>query len=516
MPQTQNANRTPILRFEGISKFFAGVTALRQVSFQVEAGQCHALLGENGAGKSTLGKIVAGIHLPSQGTLYLNEKPVHFTSPLDAVRAGVGMVHQELCFCPNLTVAENLCLGNLPTRFGLLNRTAMRRQARAMLAEIGAEIDVDLPIESLSTGQVQMVQIAAAVGTGARIIVMDEPTSSLATTEVQRLFQLVDRLKQRGATLIYVSHRLEEIFRLCDSVTVLRDGQHIETAPVAGMTMDRIVQLMIGRAVQDYFPSHLATSPGTERLRVEGLTSPGQFTGISFSVHAGEVVGLAGLVGAGRSEVAKAIFGLDPTMRGTIVIDGHRRTIRSPRQAMALGIGYLPEDRKTQGLVLSMGGRANLSLPILDRLSRLGLVQTDAERALTRKYFDRLRVRTPHMDTAVSSLSGGNQQKIAMAKWLASECGILILDEPTRGVDVGAKAEIHALIDELARDGAAIVLISSELPEILNLSTRIVVLREGRQMGELARGQATQEAAMRLMAGVTEAAPPTRWPSLFR
>ncbi|HOW69166.1 MAG TPA: sugar ABC transporter ATP-binding protein [Phycisphaerae bacterium] len=510
MPQVQNAASLPILRFDGISKFFAGVTALRQVSFQIQAGHCHALLGENGAGKSTLGKIVAGIHLPNEGTLYLDEKPVRFASPLDAVRAGVGMVHQELCFCPNLTVAENLCLGSLPTRFGLLNRPEMRRRARAMLAEIGADIEVDLPIASLSTGQEQMVQIAAAVGTGARIIVMDEPTSSLATAEVERLFQLVDRLKRRGATLIYVSHRLEEIFRLCDSVTVLRDGQHIETAPVAGMSMERIVQLMIGRPVKDYFPEHLAASPGSERLRVENLTSPGKFGGVSFSVRAGEVVGLAGLVGAGRSEIAQAIFGLDPKSSGKIFIDGRACVVRSPRQAMALGIGYLPEDRKTQGLVLSMGGRANLSLPILDRLSRLGVVRTKSERLLTRKYFDRLRVRTPHMDTAVASLSGGNQQKIAMAKWLASECGILLIDEPTRGVDVGAKAEIHALIDELARDGAAILLISSELPEILNLSTRIVVLRAGRQMGELARGQATQEAIMRLMAGVTEPAAATR------
>lgn len=504
MPQEQDDPRASILRFEGISKFFAGVTALKQVSFEIRAGHCHALLGENGAGKSTLGKIVAGIHLPSEGTLHLDGTPVRFASPLDAVRAGVGMVHQELSFCPNLSVAENLCLGSLPTRLGLLNRTEMRRRARAMLAEIGADIDVDLPIASLSTGQEQMVQIAAAVGTGARIIVMDEPTSSLATAEVQRLFELVDRLKQRGATLIYVSHRLEEIFRLCDSVTVLRDGQHIETGPVAGMSMERIVQLMIGRSVKEYFPEHLAASPGSERLRVEHLSSPGKFSDITFGVRSGEVVGLAGLVGAGRSEIAQAIFGLDSKASGAIFVDGQPVAVRSPRKAMALGIGYLPEDRKTQGLVLSMGGRANLSLPILDRLSRLGLVRTSSERVLTRRYFDRLRVRTPHMDVAVSSLSGGNQQKIAMAKWLASECGILLIDEPTRGVDVGAKAEIHALIDELARDGAAILLISSELPEILNLSTRIVVLREGRQMGELARGQATQEAVLRLMAGVNQ------------
>ncbi len=493
---------TPILRFENISKFFPGVTALRGVSFEVRAGDCHALLGENGAGKSTLGKICAGIYRPDEGQLYLEGRPVSFPTPLDAVSAGVGMVHQELCFCPNLTVAENLCLGSLPTRFGFLNRAAMRERARAMLAEIGTTLDVDLPVSALSTGQEQMVQIAGAVGTGARIIVMDEPTSSLASGEVARLFELIDRLKARGVTLIYVSHRLEEIFRLCDRITVLRDGQHIETTDTSAMTVETVVQRMIGRPLEQYFPGHLEARPAEEKLRVEGLSSPGRFEDISLSVHVGEVVGLAGLVGAGRSEVAQAIFGLDRKATGRIVVNGSEVNIRSPRQAMALGIGYLPEDRKRQGLVLSMGGRSNLSLPILDRLTRLGFVKTSPERALTRTYFDRLRVRTPHMDTPVWSLSGGNQQKIAMAKWLASQCRILLIDEPTRGVDVGAKAEIHALIDELAKEGAAILLISSELPEVLNLSTRILVLREGRLVGELSRENANQEGLMRLMAGV--------------
>jgi ABC-type sugar transport system ATPase subunit len=490
------------LRFQGISKFFAGVTALRNVSFEIRTGHCHALIGENGAGKSTLGKIIAGIHAPSEGIMYLDGQPVQFASPLDAVKAGIGTVHQELCFCPNLSAAENLCLGNLPSRFGFLNRREMRSRARAMLAQIGADIDVDASIASLSTAQEQMVQIAGAVGTGARIIVMDEPTSSLALAETERLFALIDRLKARGVTLIYVSHRLEEVFRLCDRVTVLRDGQHIETADVSDMTMDRIVQRMIGRPVEQYFPGHLDARPGPEKLRIDGLTSPGKFENISLTVRAGEVVGLAGLVGAGRSEVAQAVFGLDPKATGRVFIDGRPADIRSPREAMALGVGFLPEDRKTQGLVLSMGGRANLSLPILNRLSSAGFVCTGREKALTRRYFDRLRVRTPHMDAPVWSLSGGNQQKIAMAKWLASECGILLLDEPTRGVDVGAKAEIHALIDQLAREGAAILLISSELPEVLNLSTRMIVLREGRQMGELSRAEASQDSLMRLMAGV--------------
>lgn len=496
------ATDTPILRYENIAKSFPGVNALKGVSFEIRKGDCHALVGENGAGKSTLGKITAGIYQPDGGTLYLDGRPVRFATPLDAVRAGIGMVHQELCFCPNLTVAENLCLGNLPTRFGFLNRAECRRRARAMLEQIGANIDVDLPLSALSTGQEQMVQIAGAVGTGARIIVFDEPTSSLASAEADRLFELIDRLKARGATLIYVSHRLGEIERLCDRITVLRDGQHIETADVSEISIDTIVQRMIGRPVEQYFPGHLGGSPGQERLRVEQLTSPGKFEDISFSIRAGEVVGLAGLVGAGRSEVAQAIFGLDAAAMGRVYVQGREVRIRSPRQAMRLGIGLLPEDRKRQGLVLSMGGRQNLSLPILDRLSIMGFVKTGPERALARKYFDRLHVRTPSMDTATMTLSGGNQQKIAMAKWLASQCDILLVDEPTRGVDVGAKAEIHALIDELAKEGTAILLISSELPEVLNLSTRIIVLREGRQMGELSRQEATQEALMRLMAGV--------------
>lgn len=492
----------PILRFEGISKFFAGVTALQRVSFDICAGHCHALVGENGAGKSTLGKIIAGIHSPSEGAMFVGGRPVRFLSPLDAVQAGIGIVHQELCFCPSLTVAENLCLGSLPSRFGFLNRREMRSRSRAMLAEIGAEIDVDLPIASLSKGQEQIVQIAGAVGTGARIVVMDEPTSSLASGEAERLFQLIDRLKARGTTLIYVSHRLEEIFRLCDQITVLRDGQHIETTDIRNTTLETVVRRMIGRPVEQYFPEHLDTKPGAERLRLEGFSSPGRFQHVNLAVRAGEVVGLAGLVGAGRSEIAQAVFGLDPKATGRVLVNGRQVKISSPQQAMALGIGLLPEDRKTQGLILPMGGRANLSLPIISRLSTLGFLRAAQEKALTRKYFDRLRVKTPHMDAPVWSLSGGNQQKIALAKWLAGKCGILLIDEPTRGVDVAAKAEIHALIDELAREGTAILLISSELPEVLNLSTRIIVLREGRQVGELTRAQAGQESLMRLMAGV--------------
>jgi len=492
----------PILRFDRITRRFPGVVALQDVSFEIARGECHALIGENGAGKSTLGKIVAGIYAPDEGRMFLDGEPARFAGPLDAVRRGVGIVHQELAFCPNLTVAENLCLGNLPRRFGVLHRRELHARARQMLGRGSAESDVAIPMGRLSTAQEQLVQIAAAVGTGARILVMDEPTSSLSSDESQRLFELIARLRDAGTTILYVSHRMEEVFRLADRITVLRDGRHIETVRTDETNPGEVVQRMIGRPLEEYFPMHLNAARGPAALRVEGLSSPGRFAGISFAVHAGEVVGLAGLVGAGRSEVAAAIFGLDPHATGRIFVRGQEVRVRSPAQALAMGIGLLPEDRKRQGLVLSLGGRANLSLPILRRLARLGCVNGRRERAVAREYFERLRVRAPDMDTPVWTLSGGNQQKIAMARSLAASCRILMVDEPTRGVDVGAKAEIHALIDQLAREGTAVLLISSDLPEILNLSTRILVLRRGRLVGELARHEAGQERLLRLMAGI--------------
>jgi ABC-type sugar transport system ATPase subunit len=315
------------------------------------------------------------------------------------------------------------------------------------------------------------------------------------------LFDLIKRLQGLGVTSIYVSHRLEEIFRLCDTVTVLRDGRHVGTRPTNGLTRDALIQMMIGRPLEAYFPVHLESTPGEELLRVEGLTSKGRFEGIGFSVRAGEVVGLAGLVGAGRSEIAHALFGLDPHATGRVSIDGRQVTIRSPSVAMRCGLGLVPEDRKRHGLILQMMARENASLPVLDRLSRFGWVNRRAERTLVRGFFDKLRVRALHEDVVVAILSGGNQQKIVLAKWLAARCRVLIVDEPTRGVDVGAKAEIHGLIDQLANEGSGVLLISSELPELINLSTRILVMREGRMVGEVARAEATQENLMRLMAG---------------
>ncbi|MFL5578810.1 MAG: sugar ABC transporter ATP-binding protein [Gemmatimonadaceae bacterium] len=492
----------PAVRFDQVSKRFVGVQALSDVTLEVAAGSCHALCGENGAGKSTLGKLLAGIHQPDGGRLFVFGKEVRFTGPRDALAAGVGMVHQELAFCENLSVAENLCLGHLPRRNGLVVREDMRAQAEAMLAEIGTALDVTRPLGTLTIGQQQMVQIAAAVGGGARVIVFDEPTSSLSQGEADRLYALIRRLKARGVTCIYVSHRMPEIFHLCDTVSVLRDGRHVATRPTAGLTEGELVQLMIGRSVGEYFPSHLHATPGEELLRVEGLTVPGKFRDVSFSLRAGEVLGLAGLVGAGRSEVAQAIFGLEPEASGRVVVGGKEVRIGTPREAIRLGIGLVPEDRKRQGLVLSESGKHNLSLPILRLLSRLRFIRRGREQAIAQEYFDRLRVRAPNVDTAVAGLSGGNQQKIVLARWLAAQSRILILDEPTRGVDVGAKAEMHALIDELATRGSAVLLISSELPEVIALSSRILVLRNGRVAGELPREHATQDALLRLMAGL--------------
>ena len=413
------------------------------------------------------------------------------------------MVHQEPVFCRDLSVAENLCLGRYPRRLGLFySRRGARVRAEALLARIGAQLDVGQPMRRLATAQEQLVQIAAAIGTGARVLVFDEPTSSLSETESQRLFALIGSLRGRGVTSIYISHRLPEIFQLADRISVLRDGRLVGTVARAQASEAELVQMMIGRPLAEYFPQHLAAAPGRPLLEVENLSSPGRFSGVSLQVRAGEIVGLAGLVGAGRSEIARAIFGLDRRASGSLRVDGRALRLGSVRRALRSGVGLVPEDRQRQGLVLMMSGRANFSLVILDQLRRLLFLDQRRERRTAEDFFSRLNVKATSIEAPVASLSGGNQQKVVLAKWLACRLKVLIVDEPTRGVDVGAKAAIHALIDELARAGLGILLISSELPELLNLSTRILVLRAGRLAGELPRPAATQENLLRLMAGV--------------
>jgi len=499
-----------ILELRGAGKSFGGVRALEGVSLRIARGECHALVGENGAGKSTLGKLLAGIHAPDAGELLLDGRRARFRSPRDALQAGIAMVHQELAFCPDLSVAENLALGSWPTRGALLDRRAMRRRAAELLARVGAGgaaagLDVDAPMRSLSVAHEQLVQIAAAVGRGARVLILDEPTSALSEAEARALFTLLGELRAGGATLIYVSHRLPEVFALADRISVLRDGRLLATRPRAATDAGEIVRLMLGRelaAAGSATHSAEGTADAPELLRVEGLSSAGRFADVSLGVRPGEIVGLAGLVGAGRSDVARALFGLDPAARGRVLVGGRPLRLGSPRRALAAGLALVPEDRKQQGLVLAQGARWNWSLPALARLRRFGLVDRGAERRQAAAALARVDLRAASLEQPVALLSGGNQQKVLLGKWLATGARVLLVDEPTRGVDVGAKAAIHALLREQAAGGVGILLISSDLPELLALSTRLVVMRGGRVVGEMARGDATAERLLRVMAGV--------------
>jgi ABC-type sugar transport system ATPase subunit len=488
------------LSAEHISKTFPGVRALDDVSVEFEKGTIHALMGENGAGKSTLGKIIAGVYTPDKGVIRLDGEEVKPTDPRIAQELGLAIVHQELAFCPNMTVAENLMLGTMPTKTGFVNWNKLRDRAKSLLLEIGSDIDPDTPLAQLTTGQEQMVQIASCVGTNAKMIIFDEPTSSLSTRESEHLFELMGRLKARGVTMAYVSHRMDEIFRICDTITVLRDGKFVATEKIASTNRDRVIRQMVGREVLTERPKYLDLQPGEEILRVENLTSTGKFQNVSFNVHRGEIVGMAGLVGAGRSETATAIFGLDRNAKGDVYIKGKRMPIGNVNEAMKRRLGFLPEDRKRAGLVLGMSISDNISLPHIDYFSQLGFVNRKREMVEIEKLTKRLRVKAPSLDTITAGLSGGNQQKVALAKWLARSCDLLIVDEPTRGVDVGAKAEIYHLLDEVACQGVAILMISSELPEVMNLSRRILVLREGFLTGEVVRENFTQEALLHLMA----------------
>ena len=496
------------IQFSGITKTFGGTTALRDVTLGISRGECHGLMGENGAGKSTLGKVLAGIHKPDAGEMHLDGLQVSFAAPREAIDAGVAMVHQELAFCPDLSVAENLCMGRYPRRLGvLLDREEMVKRAEILLADIGITLNVRKPMRDLSTAQEQLVQIAAALGTNPRILIFDEPTSSLAEPDAQNLFRLIESLRERGITMIYVSHRMPELFRLCDKISVLRDGAYVGTLAKAEMTQEAVVQMMIGRSVENYFPKHVSATPtGPIALSVRNLRSPGHFHGINFDIRAGEIVGFAGLVGAGRSEIAKAIFGLDSRATGEVHVEGKPLALRDIQASLKAGIGLVPEDRKRQGCVLGMSCGSNISMALLERLRKAGVLDRRVEKEIAAKYFGQLNVKASSIDALVNSLSGGNQQKIVLAKWLARGGKVLIVDEPTRGVDVGAKAAIHALINLLAQQGLAVMLISSELPEVINLSTRIIVMRDGQIAGELSREDASQEAVLRLMAGVSDRA----------
>ncbi len=472
----------------GIGKTFPGVRALGDVDFDVRRGEVHALVGENGAGKSTLMKILAGAYVADEGEIRLDGNPVRFAGPQAALTAGIVTIYQELNLVPALSVAENIFLGDERQvgKTPMIDWPAAHRLAAQLLARVGVTLDTHLPVAALGVGQQQLVEVAKALHRTPRLIVMDEPTASLGLAEIDELFRVIRELRARGVSIVYISHRLDEIFSLCDRVTVMRDGTVVDTRPVAESDVASLVHLMVGRTLERALRTANPPAESAEVLRVRGLTRRGAFEDISFTVRRGEIYGLGGVVGAGRTEVARAIFGADPIDAGDISIDGRPVRITSPRDAVRTGIAMLTEDRKAEGLVLGLPVRANIALAVLDRIARaFGFVPPARERALAHEYIAGLRIRTPSPEQLAINLSGGNQQKVVLAKWLAVKPKLLIFDEPTRGVDVGAKAEIYALIRELVAQGMAVIVISSELPELLSLSDRIGVLKRGRIVVEL-------------------------------
>jgi rhamnose transport system ATP-binding protein len=501
---------TPVLRLQGIVKSFPGVRALRGVSFEVRAGEVHALLGENGAGKSTLIKTMSGVHAPDEGSIEVDGAPVALTGPQDATARGIATIYQELLLFPELSVAENVFAGHAPrTRYGGLDWPEMRRRTRALLDTLDIhDLDVDEVVGTLSVGNRQRVEILRALSKDARVLIMDEPTAALTERDVELLFDIVRRLRARGVGIVYISHRMEEIFLLADRVTVLRDGEYVGTRAVAETDSGELVQMMVGRRIESLFPK--VTVPlGEPVLEVRDLVRQPRTRGISFVLRAGEILGLAGLVGSGRSELAQVIFGITPAHAGEILLGGVAVRIHSPAQARQLGVAYVPEDRGTQGLVRPMTVRENASLAVLDTLTGSGFIDRAAERGLADDIVRRFDIRTAGIEQVAGKLSGGNQQKIVLGKWLATKPRVLILDEPTRGIDVGAKAEIHRLMGELAGQGLAILMISSELPEVLGMSDRVLVVREGRIAAEFTRAEATQEkVAGAMMGGLPPVAPP--------
>ncbi len=502
----QDRNNPPLLSMEGISKAFPGVQALEKVTFRLEAGEIHALVGENGAGKSTLMKILAGIHQPDEGTLRIDGLARTFRGPRDAEAAGVAIIHQELSLFPELTVADNLFLGREITRpLGILDRRAMRKRALALLARLDLEREVspDARLGDLSLGRRQEIEILKALNLEARILVMDEPTSALSETEVERLFRVVRRLASQGAGVVYISHRLDEIFDLCRRVTVLRDGKLIGSAPIGEIGRSDIIRMMVGREEKEYFRP-APHSPGREVLRVEGASLEGEgrgrrllVEGVSFSVRAGEVVGLAGLLGAGRTELLEGIFGArGDRFRGKIYIEGRPVKIASPRQARSLGLALVTEDRARLGIFPDFDVTKNLTVSSLARFVRRGILRNSLERRAAREAIVQWNLRVPSPETPITALSGGNQQKTILARWMLTGPKVIFLDEPTRGIDVGAKAEIYRRIDELAGAGLGIVVVSSELPELLALADRVLVLCEGRLTAEFPRKEASPEKVM--------------------
>lgn len=487
---------TPLVSARGISKQFAGVEVLSDVDLDLARGEIHALLGENGAGKSTFAKILAGVHRPTRGTLVLNGQQVDIESPLEAQKLGITLIHQEPISFPDLSVAENLVLGRDPgAPLARVRWGDITRDARRLMDLLGVRIDVTRPMRGLSIADQQMVEIARALASDSRLIIMDEPTAPLTPKETETLFDIARRLRDEGRTIIFISHRLEEIRALCDRVTIFRDGRKIATETIANLSDADIIRLMIGRPLKEYLHKTRATI-GDIALKVENLTLPGVFADISFEVRKGEIVGLGGLVGAGRTDVARALFGVAPAASGTISVNGKTVDIADPTHAIAHGLAFVPEDRAVAGLFRTLSVEQNITAAIPKYIAPGGLIRRAKERAFASDSVRKLRIRLASLRQPIGELSGGNQQKAILARWLLTDPSVLILDEPTRGIDIGVKAEFYDMIGELAASGRAILLISSELPELLALCDRVLVMSEGRLTANLSRAEATQESIM--------------------
>ena len=488
----------PLLSIKGVHKRFPGVYALRGVDFDVYAGEIHALLGENGAGKSTLIKTIAGVYRPDEGEVRFAGQQVNFSSPREAQKSGIDVIYQELSLYPELTVAENIFMGHAPFRkagfFKMMDWQTMNRRAKELLAELDVhDLDVSRKVGTLNVGNRQRVEIAKALSLDAKLLIMDEPTAALTETDVEQLFRITRLLRDRGVGIVYISHKLIEVFELADRVTVLRDGQYIATKKVSDTNERELISMMVGRTIENLFPKQ-DSKLGDVVLEVRNLNRAPLTRNISFKVRSGEIVGLAGLVGSGRSETAQVVFGILPAQSGEILIQGKNVKINRPADAVANGIAYVPEDRGTQGLIKQMAIRENVSLSILQDMSKAGFIDYGAEKALAQKSIEQFSIKAYSGEQAANKLSGGNQQKVVLSKWLATKPKVLIMDEPTRGVDVGAKSEIHRLMSQLvAEEGLAILMISSELPEVLGMSDRILVMREGEIVAEYLRAEATQE-----------------------
>lgn len=492
-----------VLELKQICKSFPGVNALQGVDFSLDAGQVHAVVGENGAGKSTLIKIIAGVFKPDTGSIFLYGNRVEIATPNEAHRLGISVIYQETSLFPDLTVMENLFIGREPVKgvWKAIQYKKMREDAAQVFNSLETEIDVEENVSSLGIAQKQMVEIAKALSFNSRILIMDEPTAALSQKEVNALFKIIRKLKERGVSIIYISHRLEEIYEIADRVTVLRDGAYIADAPVREVDNQKLISWMVGRPLDSFFPK-MKTVIGETVLAVKDLRQTGVFQNINFELHRGEILGISGLASSGRTELAQALTGFEPSDGGEILIDNRKAHFRNYSEAVAQGIIYVSEDRGKLGLVLPLKVKENVTLSMLQRICRYGFINFPEEERISGEFINQLQIRTPGPNFVVANLSGGNQQKVSVARALATQPKVLILDEPTRGVDVGAKAEIHKIISQLAGEGLAIIMISSELPEILGMSDRIIVMRKGRFVGEFSREEATQQKIISLALGV--------------